>query len=118
MYDKIGKKLKRLAVVSFIVEAIGAAITGIIMLCTGDWWGLLVMLGGPIVAWVSSWILYGFGELIDKICDIERNTRSEIKSNTQKKCDEKNIDRIEKLRKNDLITEEEYRKKYREIISK
>lgn len=29
----------------------------------------------PLLAWASTRLLYGFGELIDKVCDIEKNTR-------------------------------------------
>lgn len=28
--------------------------------------GLLIMAGGPFVAWGSSWMIYGFGVLVDK----------------------------------------------------
>ena len=34
------------------------------------------MFVGPIVAWVSSWILYAFGELVDKTCKNEQNTKA------------------------------------------
>ena len=84
MYNNIGKKIKGLAKGTFIAEAVAAIITGFILFVTGlDSWehrdlalvGPLVIALGPIVAWVSSWLLYGFGELVDKTCDIERNTR-------------------------------------------
>ena len=66
MYDNIGGKIKGLAKGTFIVETLAAVITGIIL--WADWdelWGPLVLFCGPIVAWVSSWLLYGFGELIE-----------------------------------------------------
>ena len=78
-YDDIGKKIKGLAKASFIVEAIGAIITGFAFLIgwgLDAWWALFIIFFGPIVAWVSSWLLYGFGELIDKTIDIEENTRN------------------------------------------
>ena len=83
MYDNIGEKIKGLAKWTFIVEAIVAVITGIAMMMVGEgeelsFYGLLVMLLGPIAAWVSSWLLYGFGEIITKLCDIERNTRGAV----------------------------------------
>ena len=83
MYDNIGEKIKGLAKWTFIVEAIAAVITGIAMMMVGEgeelsFYGLLVMLLGPIAAWVSSWLLYGFGEIITKLCDIERNTRGAV----------------------------------------
>ena len=112
MYDNIGGKIKGLAKATFIVEAIAAVITGIALMASDEDMipvGLLVMVAGPIVAWVSSWLLYGFGELIDKTCDIERNTRGgERKSEAQAKVDSERISKIEKLRSQGLITEEEY----------
>ena len=79
MYDNIGEKIKGLAKAAFIVEAIAAAIMGITILASDEdliFTGLLVLLVGPIIAWVSSWLLYGFGELIDRVCEIAKNTRT------------------------------------------
>ena len=38
-------------------------------------YGFLALVCGPIVALVGSWILYAFGELVEKTCDNESNTR-------------------------------------------
>lgn len=112
MYDNIGGKIKVLAKVIFIIEAIAAAITGIALMATDEYLlpiGFLVMIAGPIVAWISSWLLYGFGELIEKTCQIERNTRGdEIKSESPAKDDSERIHTIERLRCQGLISEEEY----------
>ena len=112
MYENIGKKIKGLAKAIFVVEAIAAVITGNALMAADDdliLYGLLVMVVGPIVAWVSSWLLYGFGELIDMASDIERNTRGgERKSEAQAKVDSERVNKIEKLRSQGLITEEEY----------
>ena len=34
------------------------------------------MIIGPLVAWISSWMLYAFGELVEKTIDNENNTRN------------------------------------------
>lgn len=111
MYDNIGRKIKGLAKAVFIVEAIAAVITGIVLMASylNPIIGLLVMVVGPLVAWVSSWLLYGFGELIDKTCDIARSTHgSERKSEAQSKVDYERVGKIERLRSQGLINEEEY----------
>ena len=112
MYDNIGGKIKVLAKVSFIVEAIAAVIAGIAFMIEDDEFilmGLLIMILGPVVAWVSSWMLYGFGELVDKTCEIARNTSGgEKKSEAQTKADSERINKIERLRSQGLITEGEY----------
>ena len=70
LYENIGGKIKNWAKWIFIVEAIGAVITGIVLLATDDdliFAGLLTLFCGPIIAWVSSWVLYAFGELVEDI---------------------------------------------------
>ena len=114
MYGNIGGKIKGLAKAFFIVEAIVAVIAGIALMASDEnliFFGVLSLILGPVVAWVSSWLLYGFGELIDNTRDIERNTRSnERSSKAQAKGDSDRIRKIENLRAQGLITEEEYQK--------
>lgn len=78
LYTDIGRKIKNWAKWIFIIEAILSVIGGIIMLITGEEdylvAGIVTLLLGPFAAFVSSWILYGFGELIDKTCANERHT--------------------------------------------
>ncbi len=73
LYDNIGGKIKNWAQWIFIVEAIAAIIGGIFMLFEGDdttFWGIILIIAGPVVAWVSSWILYAFGDIVENISDI------------------------------------------------
>ena len=77
MYDNIGRKIKGLAKAIFIAQGISMAITGIVLMCIDEdliLYGILSLILGPVLAWISSWLLYGFGEIIDKLCDIEQNT--------------------------------------------
>ena len=77
MYSNIGKKIKGLAVGVCVAEAIGAVICGI-LLCIEEeaFVYVLISIFGPIVAWVSSWLIYGFGEFVDKIGKTIRCTSS------------------------------------------
>ena len=87
MYDNIGGKIKGLAKAIFIVEAIAAIIVGIVLWVETEVWGCaLILFCGPIVAWVSSCLLYGFGEIIDELCDIEHNTGMIMKPSELKKA--------------------------------
>ena len=87
MYDNIGEKIKGLAKAVFIVEAIGAVIAGIALLATYDDFileGLLTLFCGPIFAWVSSWVLYAFGELVEDVHAVRNNVKnSTIEKNTE-----------------------------------
>jgi hypothetical protein len=73
LYENIGGKIKNWAKWIFVIEAIAAAIVGLVMMLgdIGDdaiiWWGLLVLAGGPCVALVSTWLLYAFGELVEDV---------------------------------------------------
>ncbi len=113
MYDNIGRKIKNLAAIIAFIQAIIPITIGILMIISSmdskDGSvvpGVLVMVIGSILAWISSWLLYGFGELIEKACDIEYYLRR----NSHKHSYTSRISKLEKLRAQGLITEEEYKK--------
>ena len=125
MYDNIGSKIKGLAKGTFIVETLAAVITGIILWTDGDeLWGPLVLFCGPIVAWISSWLLYGFGELIcetssakEELMEINRNIyimaepmiakKNEADRQARKEAIERaKQEAIEKVRKTHLTKQE------------
>ena len=91
MFKNIGGKIKVLALVVFIAEAAVLAISGIAIMADAHYddemmTGLLTLVLGPVVAWVSSWLLYGFGELIEKVSmlnDVACMIRSEMKEKKQ-----------------------------------
>ena len=111
MFDNIGGKIKGLAKVICWVGIIASIVTGFAMSVTNENILPLLLIGGlgSVMSWVSSFFMYGFGELIDKACEIARNTSNgQIKSESQIKIDYERISKIEKLRSQGLITEEEY----------
>lgn len=70
LYENIGGKIKNLAKWIFVVELIGAIVTGLVLLFTDEGlilYGILTLLCGPIVAWIGSWILYAFGEMVEDV---------------------------------------------------
>ena len=99
LYENIGIKIKTLAAVSFIVEAVTAVIAGIVMIFDYALLaGLLTLLFGPVIAFVASWLLYGFGELIDKLERIEKHTKGLVtKFNSNIEDSKKPMKPIEKL---------------------
>ena len=77
MYNDIGRKIKLLAKCTFICEAIASVIVAIIMLFgTEEELGIVLLICGPLIAWSSSWVLYGFGELVEKTVIIAHNTKN------------------------------------------
>ena len=80
LYENIGEKIKGWAKWIFIVESIAAIITGIaLMFEDAAFIGFIVLICGPLVAWVSSWLLYAFGELVDKTAANEKHTKDILK---------------------------------------
>lgn len=83
MYNNIGKKIKGFAMAIAIILTVIYVIVGIAMISSsqqseiasgGIVGGVLIMLLGPVIAWISSWFLYGYGELVDKTAAIKKNT--------------------------------------------
>jgi len=92
MWDNIGEKIKGLAKIIAFLGIVLSVIGGIILLFIG--WnqsysggiyiviGFITMIVGSLISWISAWFMYGFGELIVKTNEIEKNTRNEYSSKT------------------------------------
>ena len=71
LYENIGEKIKNLAKWIFVIEAISAVIGGLLVLFEEEFLaGIILIIVGPVVAWVSTWLLYAFGELVEKTCSM------------------------------------------------
>lgn len=69
MFKKIDSKIKVIAWLIFVIGLI-AALAGFIVLGTEDSSiGLIIMICS-VVSVFASWILYGFGVLVEKVCNI------------------------------------------------
>ena len=84
LYENIGDKIKNWAKWMFIVEAIGAIISGFVLMGIDEdlsLYGLLALVCGPIVALVSSWTLFAFGQLVEDVRTIrdKEGTTEEVK---------------------------------------
>ena len=82
MYNDIGNKIKLLAKCTFICEAI-ASITAAIIVFSGAYveFGFVPLICGPLIAWSSSLVLYGFGQLVEDVHAIRY--KKEIKDHTK-----------------------------------
>lgn len=74
MFDDIGSKIKGLAKVLCWVGIVVSVIMGIVVMCIENpidydsyliLPGLLIMVFGSLLSWVSSFFVYGFGQLIE-----------------------------------------------------
>ena len=90
MYDNIGRKIMGLAKFLCIVGIILSIISGLSMIYIGAesytaeyliYVGVVEIILGPIVAWISSFVLYGFGDLVDRVRNIEASAHVKVSSN-------------------------------------
>ena len=108
MFDNIGKKIKGLAKGLFILVAIFDVIVGLTLVFINNETaiiGMLVAVLGPPSAWISSFVLYGFGELIDKTCEIADNINPKLPKG-DKKSRAKNIDEFAENKEDDDTDDE------------
>ncbi|MDY4252496.1 SHOCT domain-containing protein [Clostridium sp.] len=124
MFENIGGKIKTLAKILCWVGIILSVLIAMILFIeakegsykTEDLYmnlGCIYLIFGPLVSWVSSFFIYGFGELIERTTEISLNTRhlrqaSGYKEKTER---EKTLD---ELLAAGLITETEYNEKMKE----
>lgn len=77
------------------------------------------MIGGSLLSWLSSFVLYGFGELIENSAIIAGKTEKRItaQSNGVVALTEKDrrISNLNDLKARGLITADEYNKKLEEL---
>lgn len=68
MFDNMGRKIKILAMGICWVGIISSLVVGVILFLGHETLtvpGIIVMVVGPISSWVGSFVLYGFGQLVE-----------------------------------------------------
>lgn len=84
LYNVIGKRIKRIAIITTMVFSVLSVIIGFIIgVNQGFEYGWVCIFLYPPLIWISSFVLYGFGELVDKVTKIEQAL-----SNTNKNASE------------------------------
>lgn len=115
MFDNIGGKIKALASAMAIIGIILSVTIGLVLFGIDDDMipvGVVIMVVGSLISWIGSFLLYGFGELIEKTCLIEERLalHPQMKSaqELQSLQDERKV-ALDDLLKKGVISEEEYR---------
>lgn len=87
MYSNIGKKIQRLAAVCAIIGIVASIIGGAVLIKMSDGGyyrgvdetlltiGIAVIILGSLLSWVLSFVLYGFGRLVENSDIIARQYR-------------------------------------------
>ena len=74
MFENISGKLKVLANVLTLIGIVISVIYGFIIMNDSPLAGLLAMAIGGLISWASSFLIYGFGELIEQMERSNNNT--------------------------------------------
>lgn len=158
MYKNTGDKINNWAAAIAFFEFVGSILAGGLVIILGFVWarassypermvfvscaiGVVIAIGGSLAAWRKHLLLAGFGELVEKTCEIsaqvaelkgERNVESEEREQpatteevSSMKSDTVNLETLDEcvpkwkiLRQcldQGIITEEEYEKKMQEL---
>ena len=79
MFDNIGGKIKTLAKVGCWIGIIAFIITGIVLMAIDEDLildGILTAVVGSLLSWVSSFVLYGFGQLVENSDTLVQQNRT------------------------------------------
>lgn len=120
MFNDIGRKIKLLAsivawggIIGSIISGIGTFVSLNDNYMTEDFAfvGIIVAIVGAISSWIGSFVLYGFGELIDQTTQIN-STLGGVQDEGTKSA---KIEKLKEWKTKGLITEDEYLEKLKEL---
>lgn len=86
MFNNIGRKIKTFAKVMCWIGIIASVVAGLAMIAgssssyapaAGIVAGILTAVMGSLFSWVGSFMLVGFGELVENTAEIAANTRKD-----------------------------------------
>jgi len=127
MFSNIGSKIKTTAKVIAWIGIIISIIIGFMLSsqgCDNDegiviFTGISIMVGGSILSWVSSFFMYGFGELIERATEIAINTSKDktLGTLTSKMVNEEKLKGLLEWKNSGLISDEEFEVKKQELLS-
>ena len=80
MFSDVGGKIKTIAKIIFVLQIILPTIIGVSIIhasvdLIGLFLGIALLFGGPLIVWLDTILLYGFGELIENCWKSAVNTR-------------------------------------------
>lgn len=73
MFENIGGKIKKFAQIMCWIGMGASALAGVLLLFGPAWWlGIIIAVVGCFVSWIGSFLLFGFGQLIEDTSAIRR----------------------------------------------
>lgn len=111
MFNNIGGKIKTLASLLAWLGIIASFILGFVLLSIDDSMipiGVIVIVVGSLISWIGSFLFYGFGELIEKVCIIEERLTLHPQKQSVQETQSLRDDALLELLKKGVISEDEY----------
>ena len=92
MFDRIGEKLKTIALLFFFFEAIVSIVLGVFLIDYSLLLGIAIIILGPTFGFIITLFTCGFGELIEKVTIIANNSEKLTKLSSLHSDDTENED--------------------------
>ena len=122
MFDNIGGKIKTTATVICWIGITISILIGLVRLAEAEensataFIGVLIMFVGSLTSWIGSFLLYGFGQLVENSDNLawyvtkihEKSTAKPTAINILHQKSGSSRDTLDILRDERIITEEEY----------
>ncbi len=86
MFEKVGERIKGLSILTFLVQTVASFVIGGIIIKTIPLAGFFVILGGIWFSYVSTLLLYGFGELVENSSVLSYNKTANKNENEIESC--------------------------------
>lgn len=71
MFNNIGRKIKGLAEIICVLGIIASVFIGLGLKNASAGLTFLIVCGGSLLSWIGSFVLYGFGELVDTAMEMK-----------------------------------------------
>lgn len=115
MFTNIGKKIKTLAQIICGLGIGISVITGFILIAQDEdtlFVGVLILLLGSLFSWIGSFMTYGFGEIIERLTNIDSKL---LVRRGSVNIDNGKIEMLKKWKEQGLINDAEYAEKIKQL---
>ena len=82
MFEDIGNKIKKLVKFFAVAGMLLSIILGIILCLSNILIGIIVSALGFLLSWVGAWLMYGYGEMVQRLINIDKKLGAGNKQST------------------------------------
>ena len=82
MFEDIGNKIKKLVKFFAVAGMLLSIILGIILCLSNILIGIIVCALGFLLSWVGAWLMYGYGEMVQRLINIDKKLGAGNKQST------------------------------------